>query len=54
MDKYNRVISNAEFTLGKQFKNTDEMLFQYLDLIFDLIEEVMSLSEKRDELMQKY
>lgn len=39
------------FTPEERIKNFDETIIQYLNVIFDLIEKIMDMMEKRNEFI---
>ena len=41
------------FTTEEQIENIDKMVFQYMDVILDLVKKISELLEKRKELKNK-
>ena len=41
------------FSPQQRIENLDEMVFQYLDVIFDLMENIMDMIEKRNKLIDE-
>ena len=41
------------FTTEEQIENIDKMIFQYLDVILDLVKNITELLEKRKELLNQ-